>query len=264
MSVGDARGHGRGAAGGAARSTRVQSVDRAVALLRAVAAASGPDATVTALATACGLNRATAWRLLTTLEAHGMVVADRETGRYRIGFGVVELAGSAGVEALVLSAHPVLERLCRQTGETAALAVVRGRALTYVDEVAPTAIVSATWRGRTVPLHATSTGKALLAFTEPTEAARMAGPKLRRFTDATITARATLRAELTRTRKRGFGICRGEYESSAWGVSAPVLDTSGRPLAILSIWGPANRVTDARFDALGELAVDATRNIARP
>jgi DNA-binding IclR family transcriptional regulator len=251
----------RGGNGPIARSTRVQSVDRAVALLRAVAAASGPSATVTALAEACGLNRATAWRILMTLEAHGLVVADRETGRYRIGLGIVELAGSAGVDALVRSAHPTLERLCLQTGETAALAVVRSRALTYVDEVAPVAIVSATWRGRTVPLHATSTGKALLAFTEPTEVARMTGPKLRRYTDTTITSRARLRAELARTRDRGFGVCRGEYESAAWGVSSPVLDSSGRPMAVLSIWGPANRVTEARFDALGELARDAARGI---
>lgn len=247
--------------GKAPRSTRVQSVDRAVALLRAVAAASGPNATVTALAETCELNRATAWRLLMTLEAHGLVVADRKTGRYRIGFGIVELVGSAGVDALVQSAHPVLERLCLQTGETAALAVVRGRELTYVDEVAPVAIVSATWRGRTVPLHATSTGKALLAFSEPSEVSGMTGPKLRRYTDATIAGQAELRTELERTRERGFAECRGEFETSAWGVSAPVLDSSGRPLAILSIWGPPDRVSEARFDALGELARDAAQHL---
>lgn len=245
-----------------ARSARVQSVDRAVALLRAVAAANGSDATVTALAATCGLNRATAWRILTTLEAHGMVVADRETGRFRIGFGVVELAGAASVDALVRAAHPMLERVCLEAGETAALAVLDGQALKYVDEVAPTAIVAATWRGREVPLHATSTGKALLAFCDPADVGRMTGPKLERFTTTTITSRAKLRAELDLTRERGYGICRGEYESSAWGVSAPVLDSARRPVAILSIWGPANRVTDARFEALGELARDAAARIS--
>jgi DNA-binding IclR family transcriptional regulator len=104
---------GTGDAGPVGRSARVQSVDRAVALLRAVAAASEAGGTVTALAATCGLNRATAWRILMTLEAHGMVVSDRQTGRYRIGFGIVELAGSAGVDALVQAAHPALERVCR-------------------------------------------------------------------------------------------------------------------------------------------------------
>jgi DNA-binding IclR family transcriptional regulator len=246
------------------RSGRVQSVDRAVALLRAVAAAAGPDATVTALAATCGLNRATAWRLLMTLESQGMVIADRQTGRYRIGFGVMELAGSAGVDALVQAAHPVLERVCLQTGETAGLAVVRSGELTYVDEVGPVAIVAATWRGRSVPLHATSTGKALLAFSDPAEVTRLIAPKLARYTPTTITSQAELRTELGLTRERGFGVCRGEFESSAWSVSAPVLDSAGRPLAVLSIWGPANRVPEARFDALGELAREAAHSIAHP
>ena len=142
------------------RASRVQSVDRAVRLLHAVAAASGSQATVTSLAAACGLNRATAWRILMTLEAAGMVRADRGTGQYAIGLALVELARSAGVDALAASAHVVLERLSRQTGETAALAAVRGGGLTYVDEVAPSAIVAVSgWRGRVVPLHATSTGQ---------------------------------------------------------------------------------------------------------
>jgi DNA-binding IclR family transcriptional regulator len=255
---------GAGDAEPASRSGRVQSVDRAVALLRAVAAASGASATVTALAATCGLNRATAWRILMTLEEHGMVIADRQTGRYRIGFGVVELAGSAGVDALVHAAHPVLERVCDQTGETAAIAVVRSGALTYVDEVGPVAIVAATWRGRDLPLHATSTGKALLAFSDPENVTGLVGPKLTRYTATTITSQAKLRAELELTRERGFGVCRGEYEASAWGVSAPVLDSAGRPLAVLSIWGPANRVPEARFDALGELARDAAHSISHP
>jgi len=246
----------------AGRSGRVQSVERAVALLRAVAAASGAGRTVTELAADCGLNRATAWRILMTLESHGLVTADRQTGRYRIGFGIVELAGSAGVDALVHAAHPVLEQLCLQTGETAALAVVRSGDLTYVDEVGPVAVVAATWRGRFLPLHATSTGKVLLAFSDPADATRLTGPKLARYTPTTITSQAKLRAELERTREQGFGVCRGEYESSAWGVSAPVLDSLGRPLAVLSIWGPANRVPETRFDALGELACDAARGIA--
>ena len=252
----------RGSTG--ARSTRVQSVERAVALLRAVAAASGPEATVTALAETCGLNRATAWRILMTLEAQGMVVGDRETGRFFIGFGIVELAGAVGVDALVQAAHPILERVCLESGETAALAVVRGEALTYVDEVGPAAIVSATWRGRAVPLHATSTGKALLAFSDPAAVARMTGRSLERYTSTTTTTMKRLRAELAETRERGFGVCRGEYEASAWGVSAPVLDPAGRPLAVLSIWGPAGRVTDSRFEALGAIARDAAHSIAHP
>ena len=102
--------------------------------------------------------------------------------------------------------------------------------LTYVDEVRPTAVLTAGWLGRTVPLHATSTGKALLAFLPAAEVSRVLAEELPAFTDATITSPEALAAELAATRARGYGTCAGELESSLYGVSAPVLDRSGRPL----------------------------------
>lgn len=252
-----------GKAGRRVDGARTQSLDRAITLLNAVAAASGPDATATALAKRCGLNRATAWRLLTTLESHGMVDRDTHTGRYSIGLTVVELASSAGYQGLVATARPVLERVCAETGETADLAIVRQTGLTYVDEVAPSAIVAAQWLGRVVPLHATSTGKALLAWLPPEEVEHLLGGHLERFTDTTITDRRRLELELATTRQNGYGVCRGELESSLLGVSAPVLDGRGRPLAVVSIWGPRERVAESRLSELGVVAVRAATDIGR-
>lgn len=231
-------------------------------LLRAVAEASDDDSTAARLAEACGLNRATAWRLLNTLEAHGMVSCDRESGRWSIGVSVVDLARSTGLETVIGTARPVLERLSRRTGETAALAVARLDGLTYVDEVVPPAIVAATWLGRTVPLHATSTGKVLLAFGDDDRLVqRLVERGLRRFTTTTHIDGGALTAELHRVRRRGYATCSGEYEASAWGVSAPVLDQAGRLLAVLSIWGPGTRVTTALFDVLGPVVAEAASTL---
>jgi DNA-binding IclR family transcriptional regulator len=123
--------------------------------------------------------------------------------------------------------------------------------LTYVDEVRPTAVLTASWLGRTVPLHATSTGKALLAFLPAAEVSRVLAEELPAFTDATITTPEALAAELAATRARGYGTCAGELESSLYGVSAPVLDRSGRPLAVLSIWGPGNGCRNRRSRSWG-------------
>ncbi len=235
---------------GGDRTPRVQSVDRAMLLLRAVADAEPEESTAARLAETCGLNRATAWRLLQTLEAHAVVTGDRETGRWSVGSAVVDLAQSAGADSVVAQARPHLERLSLQTGETASLAMRRLGALTYVDEVVPPSIVAATWSGRSVSLHATSTGKVLLAFGD---VPRPAG-RLHRFTDTTLTTVADLDEELALVRHRGFATCRGEYEPSAWGVSAPVADSSGRLLAVLSIWGPGSRVTEPRLEVLGPVA----------
>jgi DNA-binding IclR family transcriptional regulator len=247
----------------ASRSQTVQSVDRAMALLQAVATAAESDATAARLAESCGLNRATAWRILHTLEVHGVVTCARETGRWSVGATIVDLARSAGAEALVAAAHPRLERLSMQTGETAALAVPRVDGLTYVDEVAPPAIIAATWLGQTVPLHATSTGKVLLAFGDPGLLPSVTGRGLERYTDSTLTTREALDAELAHVRLRGFATCLGEYETSAWGVSAPVQDRSGRLLAVLSIWGPGSRVTQERFEVLGPLVQETAATLLR-
>ena len=227
----------------------MQSVDRAMLLLRAVASAGPDDSTAARLGEACGLNRATAWRILHTLEAHDVVSCDRETGRWSVGGAVVDLARSAGAETLLATAHPHLESLSLETGETAALAVWRLGALAYVDEVVPPAVVSASWLGQTVPLHATSTGKVLLAF----GVVSLPRGRLEKFTSTTLTTRAALEEQLEQVRADGYAACRGELDTSAWGVSAPVRDDVGRLVAVLSIWGPGTRVPDRRLDVLGPL-----------
>ncbi len=245
--------------------THVQSVERAVALLHAVAAATGPAATATALAEAVGLNRTTTWRILATLERERLVSHDRETGVYSLGFDLIDLAGQAG-GALARSSRVVLHRVAVRTGETAALAMLRDGVLTYVAEATAGAVVSAGWQGRQIPMHATSTGKALLAYSEPADLRLLMrlprGGRLPRFTTTTTTSITALRKELALTRERGFAVCRGEFESSAWGVSAPVLDVAGHPVAIVSVWGPSERLTEKRFETLGAIAIEGAEEIA--
>jgi DNA-binding IclR family transcriptional regulator len=241
---------------------RVQSVDRAVHLLQAVAAAGSQGAGTVALGETCGLNRATAWRILSTLASHGLVSCDHATNQWTIGSGLVEIARSSGLDAVLRDAHDVLEQLAAQTGETAALALLRQGALVYVDEVVPASIVSANWGNRPVSLHATSTGKVLLAWSSAEDLAMLLPRRLKRFTETTITDRATLRAELVATRRRGYATCEGEFDPSAWGVSAPLLDHTGRVLAVLSIWGPGERVGADRFPLLGRTVLAAVRRMS--
>jgi DNA-binding IclR family transcriptional regulator len=247
-------------------STRVQSVERAAALLRAVAAASGSAGSATALAAAVGLNRTTTWRILTTLEQEHLVTHDPETGTYSLGFGLIDLGSQASGGALIRSSRGVLQKLAAKAGETAALAVVRGGALTYVAEATADTVVAAGWQGREVAIHATSTGKVLLAYSHPAEVRVLlqlpTGSRLPRYTPTTITSLPTLEKELALIRKQGYAVCRGEFESTAWGVSAPVLDLAGHPVAVVSVWGPSERLGEDRFEELGALALEAAAEIA--
>ncbi len=243
------------------RSGRVQSVDRAAALLRAVGRSAPAGAPVAELALECGLNRATAWRLLATLEDNGLVEREPGSGRYVLGLGVARLAASVGVDGLVRRARPVLERLSAASGETADLAVVRPTGLTYVDEVAPATVMTANWLGRNVPLHATSSGKTWLAWLPTVEAHTLLAGPLTRFTGTTLVTLPQLDDELDLIRAQGYGTCCGEFESQLCGVSAPVLD-DGRPVAVISVWGPRDRISEDRFPELGRLVTDAAAEIA--
>jgi len=239
---------------------RVQSVARAADLLKALGAHGGP-ATVFDLADRCGLNRSTAWRILATLEDEGLVERDPATGRYEIGYALVALGAAAGHDPLVRRARPALRALAEACLETASLAVPRGMQLVYVDQVQAPHVMAADWLGRATPLHATSTGKALLAWLSEDDIGAALPGRLERFTDTTITTRPVLRTELAQVRARGYAISRGELEPALWGVSAPVLD-GGRPVAVVSVWGVESRIRARGLDALGARTLAAADEIA--
>ena len=240
-------------------NSRIQSVDRAIELLEAVAAAGEPE-TAPVLADRCGLNRSTAWRLLATLEHHGLVEREPAGNRYSLGFAVLRLAAAAGYEPLVRLAHPLLRRLAEATGETANLAVARRLELVYADQVQAPHVMAPNWLGHTVPLHATSTGKAFLAALPAEELDALLRPRLERFTDTTITDARALRAALDGVRARGYALSHGELEPALWGVSAAARDAAGRPATIVSVWGSDARVRD-RIDELGAAAAGAAREL---
>jgi DNA-binding IclR family transcriptional regulator len=238
----------------------IQSVDRAAALLKAVANSRRPQ-TVVELAAACGLNRSTAWRLLATLDKQGLVERDPVTQRYSVGYAIVQIAAAGDHDALVRRAHPVLEQLALATGETTNLALAKRFNLVYVDQVEAPQIMSANWLGRVAPLHATSSGKAFLAWLPKDERAALLPARPKRFTDTTITDRRQLEQELATVRSEGYSVCVGELEETLYGVSAAVLNDGERPVAIVSVWGPEHRVPRERLPAIGRQAQRAAADV---
>jgi DNA-binding IclR family transcriptional regulator len=85
-------------------------------------AASATPPTVLELARDCGINRSTAWRLLRTLEHHGLVDRDPITQRYTVGYGAISVAAAVTDDALVRRVRPLLAKLAAATGESVTLA----------------------------------------------------------------------------------------------------------------------------------------------
>jgi DNA-binding IclR family transcriptional regulator len=233
--------------GGRARPP-VQSVARAASLLRQLAVLGRP-ASLAELAAACGLERSTAWRLLTTLEACGLVDRESSSGGFRVGFGAVAVAAAALGDGTALASRvrPELRRLCAATGEAAAVCLVRGSRVLVVDQVDPPSVVSVSWVGREFPLHASSPGKLVLASLDPGDLDRFLAQPLQGLTERTITDACALRRELARVRTSGVAASDQEFERGCVGFSAAVTDWAGRPVAILGVTGPSFRMRRNRF-----------------
>jgi DNA-binding IclR family transcriptional regulator len=239
----------------------VQSVDRAVRLLKAVSSSAEP-VTIWELARRCNLNRTTVWRLLSTLELHGLVERNPDTQRYGVGYEAIQIAAAADYDGLARRVRPMLERTAAATGESVTLAAAHRFTLVYVDQADPPTVPAANWIGRSLPLHATSSGKVFLAWLPEAERDAVLPPHLEAYTNRTITDRALLDQELAEIRVRGYSTCMGELEDHSNGVSAAVLNRMKRPVVVVNIWGSAGRVTSARIPTLGRTVLSLAHEIS--
>ncbi|MHB8631649.1 MAG: IclR family transcriptional regulator [Candidatus Limnocylindria bacterium] len=230
------------------RSRRsVQSVDRALDLLEALAGADG-EVSITALAARTKLHVSTVHRLLATLLRRGYVRQNADTSRYYAGAKLATLAdGRSRYSELRLAARPLLQSLVDATRETANLSVLDDTMAVYIETAASPQVVRLfTVVGNRVPLHATGAGKALLAsLPQPRREALLDRTELRAHTHKTLIDRAALTRALDDARERGYALDDEEYDDGVRCVAVAV-GPIGAPVAAISISGPASRLTKQR------------------
>lgn len=239
----------------------VQSVDRALTVLTILARVG--ECGVTDLARELGVHKSTVFRLVATLEAHGMVEQHQERGKYRLGVGVLRLAGATTARLdVVQQARPITRALAAESGETVNIAILSEQSALYIDQVAgDSALQPHNWVGRHIPLHATSNGKVLLSELDPEElAARV--PRLPAYTASTTTSRKRLGAELARVREQGYATAVDELEVGLTAVAAPIRDAHGDLIASLSVSGPSFRLEADRIESLVPRVVRAAIEIS--
>lgn len=205
------------------------------------------------IARLAGMNKATVHRMLTELQAMGFVEQVGAAREYRIGPAVLRLAGlrEAAFPMREVSL-PVLRRLADVTGETAHAGLLEGTRL---------AMLSYAYSSRhgtrvmmddagVLPLHATASGLALLAFGDPalTDAA-LAAP-LQRYTAGTIIDPRRLRQTLETIRQAGIAESLGGFEADVHGFAVPLHDQSGTCVGTLAVAAPVARMTDTLAAAI--------------
>jgi DNA-binding IclR family transcriptional regulator len=241
----------------------LQSVNRALTALELVADAG--ELGVSELGRQLGVHNATASRLAAVLAERGLLERDPVTERYRIGFGLVRLAGAAmsGLD-LVRLARPIMETLAERAREASNLGVRSGDDVVYVDQIAGSrSIVTVSWVGRRTPLHCTSNGKVLLAWADDPDRERLLAGPLESYTKHTVTDPDTLRRELESIRRRGYAQAVEELEEGLNAVAAPVRQADGRVIAALGVSGPAFRMHAVDVPRMGLLTAEAAQAVSR-
>lgn len=236
----------------------VQSVDRALHALEILAREG--EAGVTELAAAIGVHKSTASRLLGSLEERELVEQVHERGKYRLGFGILRLANAVSGRLDVSNqGREICENMAAEVGETVNIAVLRSHYAVNVDQArGPSAIGTQNWVGALTPLHATSSGKVLLAYMAP-ELRRglLKNAGLTPFTDNTVTSIDELDEALEHVHRDGYAVSLEELELGLNAVAAPIRDHRGTVIAALSVSGPVYRMTEQRAIELVPVTIAA-------
>jgi IclR family acetate operon transcriptional repressor len=160
------------------------------------------------------------------------------------------------------AAAPVLRRLVLEQGETAHLAVATTNGGLYVLQERPEGRVSVETDLGAVPvLHASATGKALLAWLDPTDRGSRLPAALVAHTAATMVDRSALEADLRAVRRRGYAVDDEELQEGVRCVAAPVRGIGGSVVATVGLSGPVERVPKSRIPTLGRAVLSAAGEV---
>lgn len=243
----------------------IKSVDRSLQILNLLS--DGRRWMLSEIESAIGVSGSTAFRMLATLESRRFVERDSSAG-YRIGPACIELAQAYSEASDIRRiALPVLEVLRDQTAETIHLGILDGMQIVYLEKrhgLHAIGLMSSRVGGRS-PSYCTGLGKALLAYQDPLRVRDFyAEHGMRAYTDNTIVDPDELLDHLTEVRENGCAFDLGEHEHEVRCVAAPIFDSSGGPVAALSVSGPASRLSDIENDhELAEKTIQAARAVSR-
>jgi DNA-binding IclR family transcriptional regulator len=242
----------------------IASVERAADVLSLFAEREQARLGVTEISKELDLSKAVVHRILTSFRAKGFIELDESTRRYSLGPAALAL-GYAYLDQIDIRAmaHPVLQQLSAESGETATLSIRAGSTRVYLEQVTPKREVKMVVEtGKPHPLHAGASGKAFLAFLdEEVREKYISQSDLSAMTPKTVTNPDALRTALEEVRAAGYAVSYGERLEGAVSVAAPIRNREGEPEAVVSICGPAERMAE-KLSAASEILLDAVADLS--
>ena len=245
-------------------TTIVQSVDKALSLLKVVSQGGGRS--LSELSEISGLPAASAYRALVTMQKHGMVSFDEDGQLWRIDVEAFRI-GSAFLSntSMVEQARPVMTSLMNETGETANLGIIAGSEVVFLSQVETHEPIRAFFSpGTHGSIHASGIGKALFAFRPEKSAEKLANTiVLERFTDHSIISAEELMKMRLDTLQRGYAIDDQERTMGMRCIAAPIFNSFGEAASAISVSGPTVRIDSQRIEQYGRLVRVAADQITR-
>ena len=245
-------------------SESIRSVERALDVLMCFTNHT-PELTMTQISELIGINKSTVHRLLATLEGKRFVERDPSSGVYRPGVRLLQMAFlTLDHNQLRRQLAPFLRDLCDQYRENVNLSVLDDAFVVYVDVIeSPQRVKLAATVGQRLPAFCTASGKAILAFLPEDQVSSILDSGMPSYTQNTILAREAFFEDMRRARERGFALSEQEFEDGINAVAAPIINSSGKPVASISIAGPAFRLTRECMFGIGPDLVSRIRRLTQ-
>jgi DNA-binding IclR family transcriptional regulator len=220
----------------------IQSVDRSARILKALAA--GPRRLgVSELADRLDMSRPTVHGLLQTLLAHGFVEQDRDSDKYQLGAGLLQL-GNSYLDLNELRGRSIVhaERLAERADAAVRVGVMHGATVLVVHHVfRPDTTLQILEVGAELPVHASALGKSILAFAPGELVDDLLAEAPTKLTSRTLTA-AALRKELAAAREGGIARERDEAVLGESSLAGAIFDHSGHAVGSIGVVGDTDRI----------------------
>jgi DNA-binding IclR family transcriptional regulator len=220
---------------------------------------------VSEIADRLDLTRPTVHGLLQTLQAHGFVEQDRDSDKYQLGAGLLQL-GNSYLDLNELRSRSLVhaERLAARADAAVRVGVMHGASIVIVHHVfRPDSTLQILEVGAELPLHASALGKAMLAYSPDYAIDDLFAEPPPRLTSRTL-APAALREELSEARERGFAREKDEAILGESSIAAPIFDHSGHAVGAIGVVGDTDRImARGATRQLSSAVAEAARGISR-
>ncbi len=222
------------------------------------------------IAKALELPVSTVHRIVKSLVDIDYLVYDEDTKIYRLGSRLDRLFQlSLGLGSIAVLAAPSLKSLAEEFGEVAFIGRLCDRKVDVVALEMPLSREGTLVHpGHDLPLHATATGKALLAYQEKAFVDLVLASPLKRYLPGTLVDKRKLRSELTTVRQRGYAVHDAEYDEGVYALAVPVLSGRSQTAYAVAMVGfkdrMSKRASEAQIvQALSETSRQLSQSIAR-